>query len=81
MKLEKFANRRGAPSRPPCRTTDEIADELGIEVEVLRFHLSRDEAAPKWLVNHISGQKVHSNRWYDRRAVIAWWKKRSEVKA
>ncbi len=81
MKLEKFANRRGAPSRPPCRTTDEIADELGIETTALRFHLSHDEAAPKCLVNNIHGKKVHSNRWYDRRAVIAWWKQRSEVKA
>lgn len=78
MKLEKMSDRRGVAKNPPRRTTDELADELGIDVMLLRFHLSHDESAPKCVLDNTSGHKVSSNRWFDRRAVLTWWKQRHE---
>lgn len=74
MRLETYRSWNQREKKPPLRTVSELAEELGVKEAQLRFQLANDESAPKCVLNHQHGAKVHSNRWFDRAAVLRWWK-------
>ena len=65
----------------PMRTVVEIAEILGVSANVLGNALTKDPTAPECGLDNRSRCASSKSRWYEPRAVIAWWKRRSEGKA
>jgi hypothetical protein len=72
---------RNNGSKPPLKTVCELAEILGVSTKSLGQALTKDPTAPGCSVDNRARAVAVKKRWYEPRAVIAWWKQRSEVKA
>lgn len=75
-----FLKKKNTPS-PPLRMVSEIAEHLGVTKRELSHALTKEQGAPACVLDHRHVSGPNRDRWYVQRDVVAWWKKRSEVKA
>lgn len=62
------------PTRKPCRSARELAEEFGVPLMRLVRYLALDGPAPQLVLR--SGYAVR-NSWYDPEEVRKWWKLRN----
>jgi hypothetical protein len=68
---------RTKKSRPPVRTTAEIAEQLGVTPNSLGGYLGTDPNAPKPAFKALSSVKGPKT-YYNPAEVIAWWRQKTE---
>lgn len=62
-------------TRPPLRTLNELADELGLKSGQLRMHLIDSPVKPPNYVHQLSGDqgKGSHRTYYVRKEILTWW--------
>lgn len=65
------------PKRDPLHTLAECAEAVGAPVQALTSAMRRDPDAPKPRIRAGANVCVNRRGYYNKAAVVAWWKGRS----